>query len=440
MQAAVRSTAWAGGRVLQFRPDTENVENQVINLYPHRAGQTWEGFGTALTGAAGAVYARMSPANRQALMAAYFSPDQMCCNLVRLHMDSCDFCPAMYEADSDPEDAQLERFDFSYTEEHLLPMLRDAQAAAGQTLGVMLSPWSPPAYMKTNGQRRGGGHLKREFYGRWAEYICRYIMEFRARGFRVERISLQNEPNAAQVWDSCLYTPEEERDFLMVMHDALVRHKLEDVELFIWDHNKERAWERAMAVLNGEAASLAAGVACHWYSGDHFEALDMLREDRPELKLILSESCIEYSKYGRDNQQADALRLAHEIIGDLNHGICAFYDWNLLLDEKGGPNHAGNFCHAPFLYDRGAGELRPQLLQRYFTLLSRTILPGSVRAGVSRFTDRCDAAAFRRPDGTLGVLLLNRERTDMEVHLRLSGQTATLDLPGESLTACVIAR
>ena len=235
--------------------------------------------------------------------------------------------------------------------------------------------------MKTNGERCHGGSLRPEYAGRWAEYICRYIREFQARGFAVERISLQNEPKAVQTWDSCVYTDEQEKAFLPVMHAALARNGLDEIEIFLWDHNKERAFERASAILDETTRPMVAGVACHWYSGDHFENLDMIHSAYPELKLILSESCVGFLR--PDDAQAHAagaVQLSHEILGDLAHGATAFYDWNLLLDERGGPNHVGNFCHAPYLFDTKAKELRPQLLLQYYYQLYVYLFPAGLRA------------------------------------------------------------
>ena len=349
MQSVLYPLSQPLGVPLEWKADVDGIENQVITLYPSQTREVWEGFGAALTGASGTVYAQMRPEQRREMMEMYFSPAKMGYDRVRIHMDSCDFCAEMYEADGDEADAALERFDFSRTEELILPMLRDAQAAAGRPLKIMLSPWSPPAYMKTNGERCHGGSLRPEYAERWAEYICRYIREFQARGFAVERISLQNEPKAVQTWDSCVYTDEQEKAFLPVMHAALARNGLDDIEIFLWDHNKERAFERASAILDETTRPMVAGVACHWYSGDHFENLDMIRSAYPELKLILSESCVGFLR--PDDAQAHAagaVQLSHEILGDLTHGATAFYDWNLLLDERGGPNHVGNFCHAPY--------------------------------------------------------------------------------------------
>ena len=187
-----------------FLPDKEGVENHVVNLYPEITFQTMEGFGGAITDAAGYVYSLMKEEQKHQLMETYFSPEQMKYGIVRIHMDSCDFSTEMYEAMSDPSDRELKTFSFSRTEKYILPMLADAENAAGKKLKLMLSPWSPPAFMKTNGERKHGGSLKPEYREFWADYICRYILEFRKRGYEVQRISLQNEPKAVQPWDSCI--------------------------------------------------------------------------------------------------------------------------------------------------------------------------------------------------------------------------------------------
>lgn len=210
-----------------FLPDKEGVENHVVNLYPEITFQTMEGFGGAITDAAGYVYSLMKEEQKHQLMETYFSPEQMKYGIVRIHMDSCDFSTEMYEAMSDPSDRELKTFSFSRTEKYILPMLADAENAAGKKLKLMLSPWSPPAFMKTNGERKHGGSLKPEYREFWADYICRYILEFRKRGYEVQRISLQNEPKAVQPWDSCIYTAREEKEFLRdFMYPALQKHEL----------------------------------------------------------------------------------------------------------------------------------------------------------------------------------------------------------------------
>lgn len=425
-------------QTLAFAPDG-GEEDHVVNVYPEVTYETLEGFGGAVTEAAAYVYSLMDEGQKKRLMDAYFSPERMNYRLVRLHLDSCDFCLGQYEAMSDPNDAALNAFSLERMEKYVFPMLRDAEKAAGRPLELMLSPWSPPAFMKDNGRRVGGGKLLPEYRGLWAEYLCRYILEIQKRGFTVRRVSLQNEPKAAQQWDSCIFTAREQRDFVVdYMAPAMKKHGLENIEIFIWDHNKERVYEWLRDEIDPESDPLIAGAAFHWYSGDHFEALDAARKMYPGKKLIVSESCIEFYKFGRDDAIGGAQKLAHEIIGDLNHGMTAFYDWNMLLDERGGPNYTGNFCLAPFLYDTGSKTLMPQLLQQYFEHITHDLVPGSVRLGFSRASEDVEVTAWRRPDGQIVVILLNRSGEPAPVNLRLEGRTASLLLYPRSISTALV--
>ncbi len=422
-----------------FHYDAEEVENQVVNLYPEAVFQTFEGFGGAVTDAAGYVYSLLNGEQKKHVIESYFDPDQMGYVLIRIHMDSCDFSTEMYEAMSDPADRNLRSFSFAQTEKYILPMLADAQKAAGKPLKLMLTPWSPPAFMKTNGSRVGGGRLKPEYRDFWADYICRYIKEFQQRGYQVQRISLQNEPKAVQTWDSCLYSAEEEKVFLRDhLYPALIRHGMSDIEVFIWDHNKERIYERVRDTVDEDTKSMVTGAAFHWYSGDHFGALDLVRRRYPELKLITSESCIEYRFHASDDEFGNNAKLAHELIGDLNHGMNAFYDWNILLDEQGGPNHVGNWCYAAFMYDREKKILQTNLLQKYYWHFSHYIRPGARRIGLSKYTDQLEATAFQNLDGSIALVLFNGGKTPIPVNLRLNGQRAEWVVPGQTIATGVI--
>lgn len=439
---AVTDSGWetTEGTAL-FRPDAEEMENQVVNLYPEVIYQTFEGFGGAVTDAAGYVYSLMDEEQKRQVIQTYFAPEQMGYDRVRVHMDSCDFSTELYEAMSDLNDRELDSFSFARTEQYILPMLEDAQRAAGKPLKLMLSPWSPPAFMKTNGSRVGGGSLKPEYRDFWADYICRYIQEFQKRGFEVERISIQNEAHAVQTWDSCIYSAQQEKEFLRDhLHPALVRHGLGGIEVFIWDHNKERLYERVRDTVDDTAKGMVAGAAFHWYSGDHFEALDMVRQQYPDLKLVTSESCIEYRFHAARDEFGNNVKLAHELMGDLNHGINAFYDWNILLDERGGPNHVGNWCYSAFMYDREEALLRTKLLQRFYYHFSHYITPGARRIALSKYTHALEATAFRNPDGTIAVILFNAGKDAIPVNLRLDGQIAELTLEGRIIVSCTLYR
>ena len=413
-----------------------DTEKAVVNLYPELTDQSFLGFGGAITEAAAATYAQMDEGQKRALLEAYFLPERMNYQFVRIPIDSCDFSLGQYDGytESGPPD-------FSRMERFILPMLRDAEAVAGRRLPVMLSPWSPPAFMKTNGRREQGGRLKPEYYGAYADYLCRYAAHMRALGFAVSRMSLQNEPKAVQTWDSCLFTAAEEKRFLRdFFYPALERFGLTDIRIYLWDHNKERVYEWMRDIIDESTDSMVAGACFHWYSGDHFEQLELCRRRFPDKELILSESCIEYRFYDKDDKLGAAQKLSHELLGDLNHGITAFFDWNLLLDETGGPNYVGNFCLAPFHFDRREKRLEATTIQRYYEIFSEAVVPGSVRVETTRFSDEIDASAWKRPDGTIAVLLLNRTDREQRLVVRLNDREADLKLAPYALESALVRR
>lgn len=419
--------------------DDGGREEQLLNLYPQVTYQTIDGFGGAITESAAYVYSLMSSEQKQHLLETYFGSKAMKYRYVRIPIDSCDFSLGHYEADGDEHDAGLNNFSFARMEQYILPMLTDAERIYGGKLEIMLSPWSPPAYMKTNGARNRGGKLRRCYWKRWAEYLCRYIDEFRRRGFRVTMLTLQNEPKAVQTWDSCIYTAQEEKEFLRdFVWPSLAAHGMADIQIYIWDHNKERALEWAETIIDEETNPMIAGLAFHWYSGDHFEALQMIRERFPGKKLLLSEACIEFSKYSAAEHLKNAQKYAHDIIGDLNAGMSTFLDWNLVLNEQGGPNRVGNFCDAPFLFDTSTGELSERELQAYLWHFSHFLVPGAVRIGLSRYTEAIEATAFQAGK-QITVVLLNRTAQPLDLFLRLQDTCAPLTLAPQSIATGVIS-
>ncbi|MBQ6232227.1 MAG: glucosylceramidase [Clostridia bacterium] len=428
-------TYGSGGFDQQFRQTvlfrTGVTENRVINLYPEITYQTFDGFGGAITEAAGSTYNQMNEAQKQALMYAYFGKERMNYQYIRLPIDSCDFSLSQYEASSKPDfsDFSLER-----VKQNLWPMLDDAEKAAGRKLKLILTPWSPPAYMKTNGKRDHGGKLKPEYEALWAEYLCRYIQEYRNHGYQVVGMTLQNEPKAVQTWDSCVFTAQEEKHFLKdVMRPALEKHGLSNIQIYLWDHNKERVWEWMRDIIDEETSDLIAGAAFHWYSGDHFDSLDLCRTQFPDKKLIVSESCIEYSKFDPNDACSAALHISHELMGDLNHGISAFIDWNLLVDEQGGPNYVDNYCLAPFLYDTRKKKLMPHLISQFFEHFAHAVQPGSVRIAATRYAEEIEVTAWKQPDGTLAGVLINRSAEPKPICVRLRDQEAGLLLQPHSI-------
>lgn len=429
--------------VCEIPPDPQETqrEKDLINVYPQVRRQTITGFGGAFTDSAGYVFSLMPAPLQDQLIRDYFSKDGLCYTLGRTSIDSCDFSLACYASCDDPEDTELEHFDVSRSQQYALPLILRAQEALGHSIPMMLTPWTPPAFMKTNQSRVGGGELKEEYYDLWAEYICRFIKAYQALGVDVKMLSSQNEPKAVQRWDSCILNGTQEQIFIRNhLYPAMKRHGLEDIALLIWDHNKERAFDRACeTICDSEMERIVSGVAVHWYSGDHFEALQMIRERFPDKQIVFSEACVEYSIYAGQNQLRNAQMYAHDMIGNLNHGLNAFLDWNLVLDQQGGPNHVGNYCDAPMMYDMDAGVLTKNLSYDYIGHFSRYIKPGAVSVGLSRFTQQLEATAVQNPDGSICVVVMNPQKEAISFCLRMGDRVWPVTQEGESISTYVIA-
>jgi glucosylceramidase len=444
MRVSWNVTAYKAGKAETWTEEIQSVmdegqEREAVNLFPDFTYQTLEGFGGTLTEAAAYTWHQMGEKVRMEFLEACYGKDGLGYTQARMAIDSCDACLGNYSAMDQEGDEELKSFSIKRDETYILPFLRAAEKVKGESLSVMLSPWSPPPFMKTNGEKNHGGKLLEKYYGLWADYLCRFVEEYRKNDVSVKRLSVQNEPDATQIWDSCRYDAEEEKRFLKdFLYPAMKRRGLTEVDLFIWDHNKERALERTLAVIDEETRSMVKGVAFHWYSGDHFEALDMIRERFPEKKLLFSEGCVEYSRFSSADQLSNARMYGHDIAGDLNHGACAFIDWNILLNSQGGPNHVNNFCDAPMMYDVETGRLEKKLSYTYIGHFSRYLLPGSVRIGMSRYTDEIDVTAFKRPDHKLAAVLMNRTERNMPVYLRLQGQLVKLTVPGDGIGTALL--
>ena len=413
-------------------------ENELLNLFPEMEYQQFDGFGGAVTDSAGYVYGQMGEADKEKVLHTYFGKEGIGYTRVRIPIDSCDFSLEQFQAVSDRDDWEAGIFSLERWKKYIYPLWEDIRKVT-KDVEVMVTPWSPPAFMKTNGERIHGGSLKEECRAAYAEYLCRYIKELAKIGMPVKRLSIQNEPKAVQEWDSCIMDADGEKLFLRdYLYPAMQKNGLTDIEIFIWDHNKERLYERACAVIDDTTDPMVTGIAFHWYSGDHFEELRMVRERYPKLQMILSEACIEYSKFDAGEELNNVKKYAHEIIGNLNAGMNAFYDWNILLDENGGPNHAGNFCDAPFLYHVEERRLEERMTLSAIAHFGRYIKAGAVRIGHSCYTEEIEVTSFKNPDGNIVVVMLNWTQKNLPVTLRINNECVTVVMKALSISTGVI--
>jgi glucosylceramidase len=426
----------AAGR-LEFGSDP-GYETPSVLVDVSRRFQTIEGFGGAFTEAAASTFQKMDSEAQSAILKGYFDiQDGLGYTLCRTHINSCDFALGNYAYAEVDGDTALEHFSIERDRRTLIPFIRAANQVAGKHLKLFASPWSPPAWMKTTGQMNFGGKLKPEYRDAWARYYARYVQAYAEEGIPMWGLSVQNEPEAIQTWDSCIYTAEEERDFVRDhLGPVLEKEGLGHLKLIIWDHNRDRMYERAKVVYDDpEAAKYVWGTGFHWYMGDFFENVQRVHDAFPDKALLFTEGCQEAGPHLNDWTVGE--RYGRSMINDLNRWTVGWVDWNMVLDEQGGPNHVGNYCSAPVIADTRRCDLSGVTFNPsfyYIGQISRFVRPGAARIICAPTLDELEAAAFRNTDGTIAAVVMNRTDQQIEYALKYEGRAAMTSAPSHSIT------
>ena len=204
-------------------------------------------------------------------------------------------------------------------------------------------------------------------------------------------------------------------------------------KIAVVDHNRDIVVNRCLKEFaDEEVRSAVWGIAYHWYCSERSENLSLLHALYPEKHIFLSECSVELG--GEEiGDWTHAERYGRQIIRDFNHGSEGWIDWNLALDEQGGPNHVGNYCEAPVMYHRKKGEVLYQPSYYYIGHFSRFIEKGAKRIFCETDTDKkLYAVAYKNPNGTL-VCAIQNEEGEQEINLVVNGNPARLTLPAHSI-------
>ncbi|EHR69848.1 O-glycosyl hydrolase [Burkholderiales bacterium JOSHI_001] len=410
-------------------------------VHPEQAFQSHLGFGGAFTEAAATVWQDLPETAREQLLRDYFDPVQgHGYTLGRVHINSCDFALGHYAHVEQADDFALASFSIERDRCALLPFIHAAQRVVGRPLQLLASPWSPPAWMKTNGRMADGGRLRPECRAAWAQCFVRFIRAYQAEGVPIWGVSVQNEPAAHQRWDSCLYSAEEERDFVRDhLGPALRDAGLGGVKILVWDHNRDLMVQRASVVYaDPEAAAYVWGTGFHWYGPEDFDQVQQLHDAWPDKQLMFTEGCQEGGPHADPlGSWAVGERYARNIIADLNRWTVGWIDWNLLLDERGGPNHVGNFCSAPILADTARGTLMHQGAYWVLGHFARFIRPGA-RHVLTDAGQAMATTAFVNPDGTLAVVASHPQDHALGFALCIGDRCTAIELPPRSIATFLL--
>lgn len=431
---------------LQFTNSGDLAERRVfVFVDDSRSFQTMLGIGGAITDASAETFARLTPGQQNELIKSYYdSKDGIGYTLARTNMQSSDFSSSSYSY-VDENDKDLKTFSIKHDEQFRIPLIKKAMAAAGK-LTLYVSPWSPPAWMKNNNDMLHGGKLLPQYRQSWANFFVKYIKEYEKRGIPVWGLTVQNEPLAVQKWESCIFTAEEERDFIKnYLGPTLQKNGMRSKKLIAWDHNRDFVYQRAHTILSDPAAAKYVwGIGYHWYEtwtgGDmQFGNVKMVNDNFPGKSLLFTEGCAETFNPDRINEWSLGEKYGRSMINDFNAGTVGWTDWNILLDEKGGPNHVGNFCFAPVHFDPAKGLIYTSAYY-YIGHFSKFIRPGAKRINASANRTELLTTAFKNTDGSIAVVVMNNSDEKIDYELYMNSKVAqTVSLP-HSISTLVFNR
>jgi glucosylceramidase len=245
---------------------------------------------------------------------------------------------------------------------------------------------------------------------------------------------------AKQRWESCIYTAEEERDFVKHhLGPTLARAGMGDKKLIVWDHNRDLMLHRASTILDDpDAARYVWGLGFHWYAEGLHDNTKLVHDLYPHVNLIFTEACNYPWDFDKINEWHWGENYGRNMIHDFNGGAVGWTDWNILLDESGGPNHVGNFCYAPVHGDTRTGKLHYMNSYYYIGHFSKFIRPGARRIASASMSEHLLSTAFRNEDGSIAVVVMNESDEALPFLLWLDGKAAAANSPAHSIQTLVV--
>jgi glucosylceramidase len=430
---------------LSFSTSVQPVESEIsVFVAPNKKFQTFMGIGGAITDASAEVFAKLSPEKQAELLSAYYNKDNgIGYSLLRTSIHSSDFSSASYTY-IEEGDQELKTFSIAHDQQYRIPMIKRAIQSAGGNLLLYASPWSAPSFMKSNGTMLQGGTLLPQFYQAWANYYAKFVKAYEKAGMPIWGITIQNEPMATQKWESCLFTATAERDFLKnYLGPTMQKEGLGSKNIVVWDHNRDLMNHRANVIFDDpEAAKYAWGMGFHWYetwSGGEpmFDNVRKVYEAYPSKNLLFTEGCVERFDAKKYQFWGNAERYGKSMINDFNNGTVGWTDWNILLDENGGPNHKGNFCFAPIHADLQTGELIYTPSYYYIGHFSKFIRPNAKRVSTVSSRSSLLSTSFVNTNGKMVTIVMNQSENTINYNLIVGTEKSVITIPAHAIQTLV---
>ena len=432
-------------RLLHQESDLSIIEEKEttlpsITVNPDQLHQEIEGFGAALTGSsAWLINQKLNVSQRQALLQDLFSAESgIGISALRLTIGASDFSLMDYtynDLSAGATDYELQSFSIDYERTDLLPVLNQVDDIAPD-ITIIASPWTPPAWMKTNGSLYGGS-LKTEAYEVYADYFVRYVSAMGAEGIAIDAVTVQNEPLHTAGYPSMHMTAAEQNTFIKSHLGPAFSEASLDTKIILYDHNWDNT-QYAISILNDpETKALVEGTAFHAYAGN-VSAMSVVRNAHPDKGLYFTE--ISGGGWATDFSSNLQWNMANIFIGTLKNWSRTAILWNLALDENSGPTNNGCMdCRGVVTINSNTGAITRNV--EYYSIghFSKFVRNGAHRIGstMSTAVSGIDHVAFINPDQSRVVVLSNAGSSQQNVVVSDGDKQFTVLLPAASVVTVV---
>ncbi len=428
-------------RLLSRENDISIIEEKATNLPTvtvnrDQVFQEIEGFGAALTGSSAyLINQKLNSSQRQALLRDLFDKDSgIGMSALRLTIGASDFSLKDYTYNDlapGETDYELNYFSIDYERTDLLPVLKQISNLSSD-ITLIASPWTAPAWMKTNGSLHGGS-LKTEAYDVYADYFVRYLDEMDKEGITIDAITIQNEPLHTAGYPSMGMSADEQNTFIKSHLGPAFTDASRDTRIIIYDHNWDNT-QYALSMLNDAATKpYVAGTAFHAYAGN-VSAMSVVRNAHPDKGIYFTE--ISGGSWSTDFSSNLQWNMANIFIGGTKNWAKTALLWNLALDENAGPTNNGcTDCRGVVTINSNTGTVTRNVEYYSIAHFSKFIRNGADRiaTAVSGQVSGTDHVAFVNPDSSRIIVFSNAGNAQQSLVVKDGGRQFTVLLPAASV-------
>lgn len=389
---------------------TGSPSANLINIDFSTKLQEMEGFGAALTGSSAyLINQKLNASQRENLLKDLFDPQNgIGISYLRVTMGASDFSLEDFTYNDLPAgqtDPLLSKFSVSKDQTDLIPVLK-AIVALQPAIRIMATPWSAPAWMKTNG-KLAGGSLKPEWYGTYANYFVKYLDAYKKEGIAIDAISVQNEPLHEAAYPSMGMDSAAQGNFIGLHLGPLFQTKGIKTKILLYDHNWDRPGYPISILNDPQASRYVAGSAFHAYGGS-VSAMSEVHDKFPDKGLYFTE--ISGGRWATNFSDNLKWNMSNIFIGTANNWSKNALLWNMALDENDGPKNKGCDNCRGVVTIASDGTVTKNV--EYYTIahMSKFVRPGAFRVQSGRLSNstQLEHVAFLNPDGSKVLVVLNQ--------------------------------